>query len=142
MDNVQRVRDAIPNVFLNTFGKNFTFVDREQSNKLIFDTFEEYSSLLDQQGYDIDKNNIVLPFIAAAPGVGKLRLLKEIGSSLYRKHFRECVTCYPLFVSFGNGTLITDIEKEQLSINQSLIIRAIFHSYVISMEKKKISIPF
>ncbi|KAG2393198.1 hypothetical protein C9374_009775 [Naegleria lovaniensis] len=129
--------ESISNILLSSFGTNFTFVDREQSTKIIVDNYKQYSSLIDQKGLDLDKKNIIIPFIAAAPGVGKSRLLKEIGFNLYRKHFREQVTCYPLFVSFGNGTAITATEKDrQLDITQSFIIRIVF-SFICHINGKK-----
>ncbi|KAG2373295.1 hypothetical protein C9374_012284 [Naegleria lovaniensis] len=135
--------ESIPNILLSSFGANFTFVDREESTKIIFNNFKQYSSRIDQQGenLNLDKTNITLPFIAAAPGVGKSKLLKEIGLNLYRKHFREQVTCYPLFVSFGNGTSITATEKDkQIDITQSFIIRVIF-SFICHINGKKEDFP-
>ncbi|KAG2391989.1 hypothetical protein C9374_013474 [Naegleria lovaniensis] len=118
--------ESIPNILLSSFGSTFTFVDREDSKNTILHTFKHYSSIADENK-NLDKDHVILPFIAAAPGVGKSRLLQEIGWDLRLKHFRDSVTCYPLFVSFGNVTSITDAEqKEKLDIFQSLIIRIVF----------------
>ncbi|KAF0976092.1 hypothetical protein FDP41_004768 [Naegleria fowleri] len=113
---------------LSSFGYNFEFVDRENSVQVILKEFETYANFY-EQNENLDKQNIVLPFIAAAPGVGKSKLLKEVGLKLFKEHFRKDTLCFPFFVSYGNGTKF-DPENEKKSV-ESLLKRMIL-SFICS----------
>jgi len=109
-------------ILLSSFGKGFKFVGREENMEMILTSFNRSSSLTKTiQGGTLDKKNVVLPFIAAAPGVGKSRMLKEVASEM-SSH------CFSLYVSFGNGTGLRDFE--QVPILQSFIARMIFSALI------------
>ncbi|KAF0974281.1 hypothetical protein FDP41_006891 [Naegleria fowleri] len=111
-----------------SFGYDFEFVDRENSVQVILKEFETYANFY-ERNEKLEKWNIVLPFIAAAPGVGKSKLLKEVGLKLFKEHFRKDTLCFPLFVSYGNGTKF-DPENEKKSV-ESLLKRMVL-SFICS----------
>ena len=90
--------------------------------------FETYANFY-ERNEKLEKWNIVLPFIAAAPGVGKSKLLKEVGLKLFKEHFRKDTLCFPFFVSYGNGTKF-DPENEKKSV-ESLLKRMVL-SFICS----------
>ncbi|KAL9652941.1 hypothetical protein ABK040_015457 [Willaertia magna] len=109
-------------ILVCSFGTNFEFIGRDKSIEAIMKVYEKQDLKINQNGI-IDKSDVKLPFIAAAPGVGKSRLLKEIGLLLLTRA-KLNINYFPLFVTFGNGCLFNKTEADKPL--ESLLLRMIY----------------
>ncbi|EFC35238.1 predicted protein [Naegleria gruberi] len=105
-------------IVVHGFGSDFTFVGRGVVLEKFNSCYENYYNSLNNNG-QVDRDNVIFPFIAAAPGIGKSRMMKEIGIQMFHnKQF------FPLFTSFGNATKFD--EPLELNPINGLCIRIIY----------------
>ena len=100
------------------FGSNFKFIGREEVVNMFMESYRPYTALIENEKKAL-RDNIELPFIAAAPGIGKSRILQEIGLDMYNNK-----QYFPLFISFGNGTKM-DVMNEPNPMN-GLCVRIVY----------------
>lgn len=131
-------------ILLCPFGSDVELVDREDSIQTIMKVFEKQAYYYDQYS-SLDKLYVYQSFMAAAPGVGKSKLLKEVGLRLFNEHFRKDTLCFPLFVSFGNGVPFDPDMKPEESLFKR-ICTSFICSYVdeigIKIFEKIKNVPF
>ncbi|EFC39128.1 predicted protein [Naegleria gruberi] len=120
-------------ILVHSFGTDFEFVGRDEPVNAIMNVYQKQDSKIKDKEI-IDKSDVRLSFIAAAPGVGKSRLLKEMGV-LLAKTKELSVDYFPLFVTFGNGCSYDQIVESFRPI-ESLLLRMIYSIVVcfIDME--------
>ncbi|KAL9653311.1 hypothetical protein ABK040_011018 [Willaertia magna] len=113
---------ALKTSLVSSFGSDFKFVERENIVNEVVMLFR--SRPVEK---DLDKQDVVFPFVVAAPGVGKSRVLQEIGIYITKSPVRQGFRTIPLFVSYGNAS---SLDKSEKDILQSLIARMIFSAFV------------
>jgi hypothetical protein len=120
------------NRLVGTVGKDFEFCNREKSMLMITECFaRKYLNSIMGETPGINDMQII-PFLAAAPGMGKSRLLDEfenqfkslvINSIGYPEMFKNAVSSAPYInISFGNGTFY-DAACENMDIKYSISSR-------------------
>ncbi|KAG2389150.1 hypothetical protein C9374_014550 [Naegleria lovaniensis] len=118
MQNLLENIEGSSSIIVHGFGSDFKFIGRTDVISTFTNCYEEYMDSISKDGR-VARDNIVLPYIAAAPGIGKSRILKEIGLFMYKnKHL------FPLFISFGNGTKM-DVSIETNPLN-GLCLRIVY----------------
>lgn len=123
-----------PFELLDSEGKDFLFMDREESLKKLFNGLH-YRYKYWEKGNQ-DKQCHPIAFLAAAPGTGKSRFLQELPNSFKKvgqyitdESFRDCITNARIVnISFNNDTQYDKREKEH-SIATSINLRILYQIY-------------
>ncbi len=126
--SLQSVVQSSSDNIIHSFGHDFPYVGRQEPILKVEDCYQEYNNLIRTKTLPLNKQLVKIPFIAAAPGIGKSRLLKQIGTKWSGEY-------YPLFISFGNVTKLQGNETSLLHIETSLTLRMMYSFFMSIVDK-------
>ncbi|RHZ46574.1 hypothetical protein Glove_613g4 [Diversispora epigaea] len=137
----RRPTDKIPPKLIDTYGKNFKFLGREETKERLWNgtlnkngVKKRYYAYLNNRK---DRNLHPIPFIAAGPGTGKTRVLEETLNLLKQcaendddSNLKELVNNAVLIdVTYGNGSAATETDSN-IGGETSLSLRILYRYFV------------
>jgi hypothetical protein len=123
---------------MTSFGGSFPLINREDVFRKLITRYDTYLQSLEwslNSKIQIDKTKIPIPYIAAAPGTGKTKLLMHHLQGLVAQGFMVDGHTHAVAVTIGNGSSKTDVEALLLASHELTLVQMVYLRFLYQILK-------